>query len=176
MMYRWMSPNEVSKIANIDRSETIRVGYRFENGALQQMVVNWDSPSWALEGTGEYTLAAEIRFCQSHLDKKGRMCGAFDAETLVGMGILTPDIAPVTAQLAFLHVSKLYRQQGIAGKIADILFEEAKSGGAKQIYVSATPSGSAVGFYRSKGFEPTNTPIPDLFELEPDDIHMIKFF
>lgn len=41
------------------------------------------------------------------------------------------------------------------------------------LYVSATPSESAVGFYRSMGFAPTTEPDPRLFALEPKDIHMI---
>jgi hypothetical protein len=53
---------------------------------------------------------------------------------------------------------------------------EAKKAGAKRMYVSAVPSESAVGFYLSQGFEPTDTPIPALFELEPQDIHMVKVF
>ena len=48
----------------------------------------------------------------------------------------------------------------------------ARSGGARQLYVSATPSESAVGFYRSRGFIPTVTPIPELLEHEPEDVHM----
>jgi hypothetical protein len=46
---------------------------------------------------------------------------------------------------------------------------------AKQMYVSAKPSGSAVGFYLSQGFRPADTPIPELYELEPENIHMLYF-
>ena len=42
------------------------------------------------------------------------------------------------------------------------------------MYVSATPSGSAVGSYLKHGFEPTPYPHPELFALEPEDIHMIR--
>ena len=45
--------------------------------------------------------------------------------------------------------------------------------GARRLYVSATPSGPTVEFYRSHGFEPTDEPDEALFALEPDDIHMI---
>ena len=41
------------------------------------------------------------------------------------------------------------------------------------MYVSATPSESAVGFYRSLGFEQVTAVNPQLFALEPEDIHMI---
>ena len=176
IIFRWMEANEVNKIKSIDRSERIRTGYRFADGKLQQMQVNWDSPTWGLEGEGQYTVAAEIRFCQSHLERNGRMYGAFDNGRLVGIGIIQHDIAPGTAQLAYLHVSNGFRKQGIGGKMTEALFAEAKKGGAERIYVSAVPSGSAVGFYLSQGFNPTDKPIAELFELEPEDIHMIKAF
>jgi hypothetical protein len=40
--------------------------------------------------------------------------------------------------------------------------------------VSATPSTNTVHFYLGRGFEPTAEPLPELFELEPEDIHMEK--
>jgi hypothetical protein len=45
--------------------------------------------------------------------------------------------------------------------------------GARKLYVSATPSVSAVGFYRNRGFELAEEVNKELFELEPEDIHMI---
>ena len=54
------------------------------------------------------------------------------------------------------------------------LIEWASKGGAKQIYVSVVPSESAVGFYLSEGFSPVDEPLPELLELEPEDIHMVK--
>jgi hypothetical protein len=41
------------------------------------------------------------------------------------------------------------------------------------MYVSATPSESAVGFYLKHGFRLAIEPIPELFEEEPEDIHML---
>ena len=92
----------------------------------------------------------------------------------MGIGLLQPEIEAGTAQLAYLHVSSRYRHQGIGRHITAALIAEAKRGGAKRMYVSATPSGSAVGFYLSQGFKLADTPNPALFELEPDDIHMLK--
>jgi N-acetylglutamate synthase-like GNAT family acetyltransferase len=45
--------------------------------------------------------------------------------------------------------------------------------GAIRVYVSATPSQSAVEFYRGLGFELVSEPLPELYALEPEDIHMI---
>ena len=88
------------------------------------------------------------------------------------MRLMTPGIRPGVAQLAYLHVSRLYRRRGVAARLARELMRCASEPGARRIYVSATPSESAVGFYRSPGFRPTD-PMPELLELEPDDVHMI---
>jgi hypothetical protein len=52
------------------------------------------------------------------------------------------------------------------------VIDAALATGATNLYVSAVPSESAVGFYLSQGFRPVGTPRPELFELEPEDIHM----
>ena len=171
--YRWMEPDEVSKLKDIDRSEKIRINYKYVEGELQARDVDWDAPAWFTEGDGAHTVASHIRFCEEHLARNGRMYGAFHEQKLVGIGIIQPDVAADTAQLAYLHVSNRYRQKGIGNRIAQELIGEARRTGAAKMYVSATPSGSAVNFYMGQGFRPTATPIPELFELEPDDIHML---
>lgn len=172
--YRWMDAEEVYKVAEIDRSERIRTGYIQEEGQLQEIEVNWDTPSFLVDGEGSHTIAYQIEFCRDHLGRNGRMFGAFDNDLLVGVGIVQHEIRKGTAQLAYLHVSNGYRRRGIGSRITQELMREARQAGAKKIYVSATPSGSAVGFYSSHGFEPVETPIPELFELEPEDIHMMR--
>jgi hypothetical protein len=54
----------------------------------------------------------------------------------------------------------------------DEVERQARSRNARAIYVSSVPSDSAVGFYLSRGFRPTD-PLPDLLAKEPDDIHMV---
>ena len=49
----------------------------------------------------------------------------------------------------------------------------AQDNGALRMYVSAVPSGSALGFYHSQGFKVTPRPLGELYELEPEDIHMV---
>jgi ribosomal protein S18 acetylase RimI-like enzyme len=169
-----MQVEEADRIAEIDRAERIRTGYIYERGRLQKIKVNWDTPSFLVDGEGEHTVAHQIKFCRDHLERNGRMFGAFDDELLVGLGIVQHEIREGTAQLAYLHVSSGYRRRGIGSQITKELIREAKRAGAERLYVSATPSGSAVGFYHSHGFKSVDAPIPELFELEPDDIHMIR--
>jgi N-acetylglutamate synthase-like GNAT family acetyltransferase len=100
--------------------------------------------------------------------------GAFDGDRLVGIAAFRPLLTETMAQLAFLHVSNGYRRRGIAAHLFDQVEGLARQSGARQLYVSATPSESAVGFYTSKGCVRTSTPHAELFALEPEDIHMIK--
>lgn len=172
--YRWMAPKEIEKFREIDRSEIIRTGYKYEDGKLQKMDVMWDAPNWDPNGDHEFSMTAQINFCRSHLEKDGRMMGAFEGEVLIGIGIITPNIREGVVQLAYLHISNGYRRMGVGNHIFKVLVEEATRLGGREMYVTAVPSGSAVGFYTSKGFTPTDSPIPELFELEPEDIHMIK--
>ena len=73
-----------------------------------------------------------------------------------------------------LHVSRDYRRRGIAAQLIQELIRLAQENGARRLYVSATPSESAVGFYMSEGFVPTKHVNKELFDLEPEDIHMMR--
>jgi ribosomal protein S18 acetylase RimI-like enzyme len=100
--------------------------------------------------------------------------GAFAGERLVGIGIMVPHIRPGIAQLAFLHVSNGYRVRGIGRHLSDELERVACEQGDARMVVSATPSLNTVRFYRRRGFEPMEEPLPELYELEPEDVHMEK--
>jgi ribosomal protein S18 acetylase RimI-like enzyme len=171
--YRNLAAAELSRLSEIDRSEIIRVGYEVREAGLVKMDVVWDSPNFIPDGDGEHTLAGEIEFCRSHMARNAITIGGFDGEKLVAIGILTPEIRPGMAQLAYLHVSRAYRRRGIGAAITHQLLMQASALGSKRVYVSAVPSESAVGFYKSFGFELIAEPLPELYELEPDDIHMV---
>ena len=88
--------------------------------------------------------------------------------------MVVPHIRPGMAQLAYLHVSQEFRAAGIGGRLTAELEQIAASVGDREIVVSATPSGNTVRFYTSRGHRPMAHPLPELVELEPDDIHMSK--
>jgi ribosomal protein S18 acetylase RimI-like enzyme len=99
--------------------------------------------------------------------------GAFVAGELVGLASLRHRLTLNLAQLTTLHVSPPHRRKGIARQLLHAVIELACQSDAALLYVSATPSASAVNFYRSQGFAPTAEPNPEMVELEPDDIHMV---
>lgn len=172
--FRWMKKDELIKLADMHREERIRVGYEIKDGVLISIDVDWNVPDWFVEGEGEHSINGMINFCSKHVDSGGRIIGAFNESCLVGVGVVTPEVRPGMAQLAFLHVSQKYRRRGIAVRLTEEMTNVARDTGAERMYVSATPSESAVGFYLSQGFVPTKAPLKELYELEPEDIHMVK--
>lgn len=171
--YRNLEETQLSRLSEIDRTESIRVGFEVAGGKLVEKDVDWDVPNFVQDGEGEHSIARQIEFCRSHLARNAVAIGAFDNEMLVGIGILTPNIRPGMAQLAYLHVSAAWRRMGIASAITHQLLQHARAQGLKRAYISATPSESAVGFYQSFGFDLVEEPLPELYELEPEDIHMV---
>ncbi|MFC2079220.1 GNAT family N-acetyltransferase [Candidatus Bipolaricaulota bacterium] len=171
--FRELSRNEVVRVREIDRTERVRVGYRFQEGRLIRMDVVWDSSPWREDG-GEHSFPHMISFLDEVVSHEGTMLGAFSDDRLVGIAAFRPHLTETMAQLAFLHVSNGYRRQGIASRLFDQVEELARQSAAQELYVSATSSESAVGFYSSRGFALTPDPHPELLELEPEDIHMIK--
>ncbi|MFC2105184.1 GNAT family N-acetyltransferase [Candidatus Bipolaricaulota bacterium] len=141
---RRLSEDEISRVAEIDRTERVRVGYRVEDDRLIRVNVAWDSSPWRTEGE-EHSIPQMLRGLEEILSHEGVMLGAFDDDRLVGIAAYRPDLTNSIGQLAFLHVSNGYRRQGIASCLYEQIEELARQSGAEQLYVSATPSESAGG-------------------------------
>jgi predicted N-acetyltransferase YhbS len=77
------------------------------------------------------------------------------------------------AWLVFLHVSNAYRRQGVGSGLWSAAIDRVRAAGCLSIYVSATPSASAVGFYLDRGCEVVRVPHSALYAEEPDDIHLV---
>ena len=170
---RTLAPDEFPRLAEMDRTERIRVGYRIAHGELEKMDVQWDTARWTATGP-EHSVEHYVQSLQELSEANSVTLGAFDGDRLIAVATWRPNLTEEMDQLAVLHVSHGYRRRGIAGLLCDRLETFARENGAGTLYVSATPSGSAVGFYRSRGFRPAAAPHPELLALEPDDIHMTK--
>lgn len=158
----------------MDRSERVTTGYVFRNGVLEAQVVDWDVPRWSDDPSSGFSAHSRIEGWRAVLDRGGVLFGALDGERLAGFAVLLPELSQGMAQLAALFVDRSYRRCGIATRLVEEVQRRARETGARRLYVSAIPSGSAVGFYLKLGFKPTAEVNEELFALEPDDIHMIK--
>jgi GNAT superfamily N-acetyltransferase len=108
-------------------------------------------------------------------DWGGVFYGAFDGQCLAAVAVLDTQFIGKRhdlLQLKFLFVGQAYRQHGLGTLLFEKARQIARAWGARGLYISATPSENTINFYRRLGCVVTPTPDPDLFALEPEDIHL----
>ena len=170
ILYRSLSPHDLSLIREIDRSEEIFSLYRLKNGKLElephrETVTHWD----------EKELDQLVQHQHEILQKHGVVTGAFHQQKLVGVASVENvqrGIESAYFKLDILYVSNAYRGHRI-GKYL-LLFSKnlAKRFGADKLYISATPTKNTVDFYMKHGAAITQEVDPVLLQQEPDDIHL----
>jgi len=170
---RHLAPTDLHLIGEIDRSEHISVQYLVTEDQLTTAPVDWDVPSFDPVGTGEHSVHQLVEHWRPVVDRGASLIGAFEGDRILGLAIVEPSFEPGLAWLAFLHVSRPFRRTGVATSLWNEATRVAADAGAGSMYVSATPSGSAVGFYLTNGCALAQTPHPILFQQEPEDIHLI---
>ena len=172
--FRRLDRAELWRVAEIDRRERIDVLYDQHGSQLVARTGNWSASAWDPEGNGEHSVEAQLRTLRRYVDTGGIALGAFAGGRLVGIGVVVPHLRPGIAQLAYLHVSAPLRATGIGSRLSEQLEQIARTDGDFDMVVSATPSENTVRFYLGRGFQPMTEPLAELFELEPEDVHMSK--
>lgn len=167
---REMAIEELDRVVEVDVSERGEIVYYYNGGSIIAQPEKWQRPPRSVEEWQAMTDRWRV-----YLQAGGAFLGAFEGDILVGIAVLRYDLTPNQAELAGLFVSKAYRRLGIAAQLNDEVVRLARESGAEALYVSATPSRSAVGFYQSQGFEIAEEVHPGLFALEPEDIHLVKY-
>jgi GNAT superfamily N-acetyltransferase len=171
---RDLEHDELSRVGEIDRTERVDVLFEQVGNELVARRGSWNVAAWGENGHSEHTVAAQHRALLRYAAEGGIARGAFSNERLVGIGVVVPHIREAVAQLAYLHVSHDHRSVGIGSRLSVDLEQIARSVGDTEIVVTATPSGNTVRFYLGRGYRPMAQPLPELLELEPEDIHMSK--
>jgi GNAT superfamily N-acetyltransferase len=169
-----LDETDLSLIAAIDRSEHVDVEYEVTHGRLTERPVTFaEIPAWEADGSGPHSVAGEIAFCASLLADGGILLAASEQDGTIGLAIVDPEFEGPLARLGFLYVSRPHRRLGAAGALWTAAVDLAVAAGATSLYVSAVPTGSAVGFYLSRGCVLADPPHPALLAAEPDDVHLV---
>lgn len=155
-------------VTALDVAESGAQRYRVVDGQLQIFEQTWQRPFWDRDHWTQILAKWTTKL------KPDCYVGAYAGATLVGLAGLRERLTPTMAQLTSLYIDRQHRQQGIASQLVQAVFHLSAASGAQAIYVSAKPSIPAVGFYTRHGFRVTAHPDPDLFALEPLDIHMVR--
>ena len=169
--FRSLERHELEAIWTIDRSEDVEYVYRVRAGALVRVAQRHETRGWP-DGEREH-YGPLLLDC---LDHGGVGTGVFEHGRLVATSVLENRLIGERRdqlQLKFLHVSRSQRGAGIGVSLFERAASAAQQRGARQLYVSATPTANTVDFYLRRGCRPVDRPDPDLFALEPEDIHLV---
>ncbi|MFQ5555299.1 MAG: GNAT family N-acetyltransferase [Acidimicrobiia bacterium] len=172
MAIRRLDPEDIDLMGRIDRSEHLTVKYTVEDGALVGRSTDVHVPTWSRQGSDERSVAAVIGYWRPVVPDGADLLGALDGDDVLGLAIVDGSFEPGPAWLAFLYVNRPDRRRGAASALWAAAVGVARNAGAAALYVSAAPSGSAVGFYLSRGCQLAEAPHPELFAREPEDIHL----
>jgi len=173
MVLRTLQNSEIDLIwQHISRRELITQMYIQNQQHLELVdcffdVQNWDS----------YHLKNDPPKLKQLYEQGALFIGAFDAsEKLVGVSVVSNQIIadyPHAKLLHYFYVDADQQGKGIGAKLMQAAKASAKQLGAKQLYISATPSRHTVDFYIKHGAQPLSAPDQQLWQLEPEDIHLL---
>jgi predicted N-acetyltransferase YhbS len=170
MIIRPLERQELPRLWEIDRREYIASIYRLVDGALVLDRHDFEVPGWA-PGNREH----QEPILLDCLEHGGSAWGAFEGDVIAGGAVLERRFmgsAKDTLQLKWLHVGRDYRKQGLGTALFEKAGEAARALGAAKMYISATPSENSVDFYIRRGCRLATEVDPELFALEPEDIHL----
>jgi GNAT superfamily N-acetyltransferase len=160
---------DLVRVQEIDVAESGSTVYTVVEGHLALTEETWQRLARSASQWQPY-----IEEWETLLQRRGAAIGAVAEGRLVGIAVIRYRLTEDMAQLAALFVDRAHRRQGIATTLTEAVIQLARGDGARELYVSATPSESAIGFYTSQGFilaQPVNT---ELYEREPEDIHLVR--
>jgi GNAT superfamily N-acetyltransferase len=171
MILRHLKREEIEAIWTIDRREVHHHIYTLQGGKLTRTPAYFEVPGWA---PGQVENDTSLLY--ACFDRGGAFLGMFQENQLVGVAVV--DTIPIGSQcdhlqLKYLYVSRDFRGQGVGTRLFEEAEAFARSRGARFLYISATPTENTVDFYLRRGCCLANTPDPELFALEPEDIHLV---
>ncbi|MCH7353741.1 GNAT family N-acetyltransferase [Acinetobacter sp. NIPH 1958] len=109
--------------------------------------------------------------------QQAEMIGAFNPKgTLLGVSVVSNQLIqdyPEAKLLQYFYVDADHQGQGIGALLMQSATHSAHKLGAKHLYISATPSKKTVDFYMKHGAKLLDHPDPQLWQLEPEDIHLL---
>ncbi|HEY1388337.1 MAG TPA: GNAT family N-acetyltransferase [Ktedonobacterales bacterium] len=169
MQLRPIAIHELARVEGIDVSESGSAVYSVVESQLILREETWQRPHRSATHWQPY-----IEHWEGLMEQGGAAIGAFADSRLVGIAVIRYHLTESMAQLDALFVDGAYRRRGVATALVEDVSRLARASGAQELYVSATPSESAVGFYTSQGFALARPVNAELYEREPDDIHMVR--
>lgn len=145
--FKKLSTEDLEHVYHIDRSENVETMYRPAGKNLEayddSVEVSSDPAFW------DNLLA----WWKDELTAGAEAFGAYDGEKMAGIAMIKHGVRDGVDQIISMYVGAEYRLSGIAKSLYFELEDSARASGAKKLFVSTAPTGSAVGFYLSQKFQ-----------------------
>jgi len=168
--YKTIDCADIADIRMIDRSEIIDEVYYYIDGKLELQQEHYTMKDFP-PGEREKIIERQRKI----LGSGGTAIGAYDGSILVGIVSVENRLRGKNADIVkmdILFVSDGYRKLGIAKELVGRAKSIGASFQAKKLYISATPSKNTVDFYMRLGCRLVEELDAELFEMEPEDIHL----
>jgi ribosomal protein S18 acetylase RimI-like enzyme len=166
-----LEADDLDRIREIDRSESVRFLYIVERGALRRVESDLEIPTW-----DNATIAKAKARLAPKLAAGGVLLGALLGDRLVGVAVLGGELFGPDSnrlELAFLYVSSSHRRRGVAKDLMEKVCRRARQSGAEQLYIASSDTHSAVDFYLGYGCVLAERVDSRIFEENvPTDIHL----
>jgi len=146
-----------------DRHQVVTYIYRPVNGELKPVLEPFEedwSPARKREKAAEILSGDIIAY------------GALENGIVAGALQLLPELNDGRMLVVSFHVSAPYRRQGLGRALLEAAKAEARSRGARALYISACPAVETIDFYTAVGCVVSPAPIPACVEAEPIDIQL----
>lgn len=168
--YRILTQAEIPRIAEIDRSEEIFASYQYRGNRL---VLIEDQVT--VTGFDQQELDNMLQHQQQILAQGGKVIAAFENNQILGAASIENTKRGRNkdyCKLDILYVSKHARGKKIGQHLLWKCKAIAVDFGALKLYISSTPTKGTVDFYLKNGAVPAKEIDQELFEMEPEDIHL----
>ncbi|MFX1594212.1 MAG: GNAT family N-acetyltransferase [Promethearchaeota archaeon] len=170
MKIREIYRQEIEEIRNLNRSEIVEQIYYYKDGTLVLKDEYYDIKGWNIEN-----LEKIVTDLYDLHDRGGIFYGAFIDHKLIGIIVLESKFIGSNnnqLQVPFLHIDAEHSDKGLGARLWNLVKKRAKEMGARKLYISATPSKHTIDFYLGLGCKIASEINPELYELEPEDIHL----
>ena len=155
MDIRPMQPEELERIAEVNRAELVNAQYQAAaspdgRGLVLQKVSQ--SPPVRISPWGPTDVEQRIAAWRPAVAAGGVMIGALSEGRLVGFAVLGPRQDDKTAELLALFVDAARRRRGIGSLLLEEVERRARQQGAAAVFTASNRTASAVDFYLKQGY------------------------
>ncbi len=123
-------------------------------------------------GLMDWSIEKKREVAQDLMDNDYISYLALEEDRIVGFMSLVKELISERMILDVIQVDKNFRGKGIGRILWEKAVEEARSNGARELYISACPSEETIHFYKAMGADVTDNPIEAIANDEPDDLQL----